>query len=120
MYSYVLLLAPLASLLQLGAALPTEQALKIQKLPTIPLNETAYWAELQAGEASGSIAKRDTCYSETPYTQSDLDALVSSLQNDGQTDYLPAGSSTGWSLGTAVVSLRVRFRTSTIRKELAD
>lgn len=105
MNSYLLLLTPLASLFQVGSTLPTEGTVKIQKLPTIPLNETVYWAELQASRQSSAITKRDSCYSSTPYTQSDMDALISSLQSDGQTDYLPATSSTGWLLGTALVRI---------------
>jgi len=36
-------------------------------------------------------AKRDTCGSGYPYTVSDMDALISALQSDGQTDYNPGG-----------------------------
>lgn len=101
-----LFLAPLAFLLQIGAGLPAEEGkrtFEIQKLPTIPLNQTQYWAELQASKDGGLIGKRDDCSSSTPYTQSDMDALISSLQSDGQSDYLPATSSSGWLLGTAKV-----------------
>ncbi|KAI2467180.1 hypothetical protein F4781DRAFT_433577 [Annulohypoxylon bovei var. microspora] len=98
-----LLIAPLASLLQIATGLPTEPVYEITKLPIVPLNETRFWAELQAGKAGDVIAKRDDCSSAYPYNQGDMDNLISSLQNDGQTDYLPAGSSSGWSLGTAVV-----------------
>ncbi|KAI0387397.1 hypothetical protein F5Y04DRAFT_274250 [Hypomontagnella monticulosa] len=100
----LLFLAPLASLLQLGAALPAEPnapALKVQKI-AIPLNETRYWAELQSGDKEG-LAKRDSCSSATPYSDSDMDALINSLYNDGETDYLPATGSLGYYIGTAIV-----------------
>ena len=102
----LLFLAPLASLLQLGTALPAEPsapALKVQKI-AIPLNETRYWAELQSGDKEG-LAKRDSCSSATPYSDSDMDALINSLYNDGETDYLPATGSLGYYIGTAIVSL---------------
>ncbi|OTA56452.1 hypothetical protein K449DRAFT_451670 [Hypoxylon sp. EC38] len=98
---FTLLLAPLAFLLQTSTALPADTVYEIQELPTIPLNETLYWAELQAGE--GTVSKRDSCGSGYPYNQADMNRLIQSLQSDGQTDYMPAGSGKGWLLGTAVV-----------------
>ncbi|KAI6085594.1 hypothetical protein F4821DRAFT_240102 [Hypoxylon rubiginosum] len=106
MHSSLFFLAPLASLLQTSAGLPAEEgkrALELIKLPIIPLNQTQYWADLQASKNGNLMEKRDDCASSTPYTQSDMDALISSLQSDGQSDYLPAASSTGWLLGTAKV-----------------
>ncbi|XDG09739.1 hypothetical protein ABKA04_009354 [Annulohypoxylon sp. FPYF3050] len=99
----VLFLAPLASLLTIATGLPTEATYELKKLPVIPLNETQYYAELQAAGNGDVISKRDSCGSDYPYTQTDMDNLISSLQSDGGNDYLPAGSSAGWSLGTAVV-----------------
>lgn len=110
MHSSLFFLAPLASLLQTSAGLPAEEgkrALELIKLPIIPLNQTQYWADLQASKNGNLMEKRDDCASSTPYTQSDMDALISSLQSDGQSDYLPAASSTGWLLGTAKVRTHV-------------
>ncbi|KAI1209443.1 uncharacterized protein F4807DRAFT_460658 [Annulohypoxylon truncatum] len=96
-------LAPLASLLQITTGLPTETVYQTKKFSIVPLNETRYYAEIQASKNGDAVAKRDSCSSDYPYTQSDMDALIADLQSDGQTDYLPAGSSAYWTLGTAVI-----------------
>jgi hypothetical protein len=69
-----------------------------QTHPIVPLNETRLY-----GTASGGAQKRDSCGTGYPYTDSDMTALINALQSDGQTDYVPAGSSVNWELGTAKI-----------------
>jgi hypothetical protein len=79
---------------------PASTSLVPQPLPIVSLNDTRLH-----NTASGGLQKRDLCGSGYPYTDSDMSALINSLQSDGQSDYLKAQSSRSWSLGTARVCI---------------
>lgn len=79
-------------------AAPAPTSLVPQPLPIVSLNDTRLH-----NTASGGLQKRDWCGSGYPYTDSDMNALINSLQSDGQSVYLPVVSSSGWYLGTAKI-----------------
>jgi hypothetical protein len=85
-------------------AAPASTSLVPQPLPIVSLNKTRLY-----NTASGGLQERDGCARGYPYTDSDMNNLISYLQSDGQSKYLPASSSVGWLLGTAKICTYNRY-----------
>lgn len=117
MKSAAFLVATALAAITQASSVPTAETAQLIYGGTMNLTDTLWYKErygdadmaTMAEDGAVLLAKRDFCGSGSAYSVSDMRALIKSLQSDGGNDYLPAGSTQWWTLGTARVCTYNRY-----------
>lgn len=110
MKSAVFLIATALATITQASSAPAAETTQLIHGETMNLTDTLWYKERYGDAAMATVAKdgavlakRDSCSptSASTFSVSDMRALISDLQSDGDNDYVPAGTARGYEWGTA-------------------